>query len=185
MINRKQVLSWALFLLTPSIVFSRTAECPANSATTHYRPLKGSQIAISVSVNRSGPYDFMVDTGAQTTTVDRRLAAELKLKSRSSIPVLVANRLARADLAKAELIGAGPVVVRDLTVAVQDLDQIQALNPSVRGILGENFLGRFDLLIDYRHKMICLDQSKGLQKQMRPRRRGSVYGDSVRRAMRR
>jgi hypothetical protein len=44
-------------------------------------------------------------------------------------------------------------------LAVNDLEQIQAMNPRVRGILGENFLARFDPLIDYAHKVVCLDES--------------------------
>jgi len=169
MIDRKRLFSF-LLLLTPSIVLARTAQCPANSTAIPFHFLAGSQIAISVSINHSGPYDFMVDTGAQVTIMDPRLAGELKLKAQGSIGVLSVLNYAGADRVKPELVEAGPEAVRDLPIAVQGLNQIQAVNPGLRGILGENFLGRFDLLIDYSHKMICLDATKGLEKEMQGER---------------
>ena len=167
---RKQLLSLLIALLTPAILFAKALQCPADSVGIAYHSLEGSQIALSVSINHSGPYDFMVDTGAQVTLIDPRLAAELKLGSGGSIGLVAVINRNSVDLAKAELIEAGPVAVRELTMAVVGLKQIQAVNPRVRGILGENFLGRFDLLIDYGHKMICLDQSKELQKQLQGER---------------
>jgi hypothetical protein len=55
-------------------------------------------------------------------------------------------------------------------VAVQDLRQIQAADSRIRGVLGENFLAHFDLLIDYRHKLFCLDDANLMQGEMRGER---------------
>jgi hypothetical protein len=112
----------------------------------------------------------MVDTGAQLTIMDPRLASELKLQPQGSVGMVSVVNYADVDLVKPDLVEAGPVAVRDLPVAVQGLNQIQALHPNVRGILGENFLGRFDLLIDYGRRIICLDPSKELQKEMQGER---------------
>jgi len=166
MLDRKQLFPFILLLLTPPTVIGEAAQCPANSATLRYHALEGSQIAISISINHSGPFDFMVDTGSEITVMDPKLAAELKLQPQGSISMAFVTNYAQAELVKPELVEAGPVAVRDLVVAVQGLNQVQALNPKLRGILGENFLGRFDLLIDYGRKLICLDQSKEMQKEM-------------------
>jgi hypothetical protein len=48
-------------------------------------------------------------------------------------------------------------------VVVQDLGQIRAADPRIRGVLGENFLAHFDLLIDYPHKLLCLDEGRVVQ----------------------
>jgi hypothetical protein len=40
----------------------------------------------------------------------------------------------------------------------------------VRGILGENFLAHFDLLIDHERKMLCFDESRQLQQQVQGER---------------
>jgi hypothetical protein len=47
---------------------------------------------------------------------------------------------------------------------------IQAADPRIRGVLGENFLSHFDLLIDYRREMLCLDQAKLMEKDLRGER---------------
>lgn len=50
------------------------------------------------------------------------------------------------------------------------LKHLQAVNPRGRGVLGANFLGRFDLLLEYDQKFVCVDQAKDLQKQLRGER---------------
>jgi hypothetical protein len=47
-------------------------------------------------------------------------------------------------------------------VVIQELAQLKAADPRIRGILGENFLEHFDLLIDNRQHILCLDGSKTL-----------------------
>ena len=48
-------------------------------------------------------------------------------------------------------------------MVVESLAQIQALHPKIRGLLGGSFLGHFDLLIDYAHKLLCFDESKQMR----------------------
>ena len=166
MLNRQQLLSLILLFPISSMVLAEEVKCPAGSAAIPFHTASGSQIAISVTINHSGPYEFTVDTGSEITVVDPKLAAELQLQPQNFINTGFVTNSARANIMKAELFETGPVAVLDLVVAVAGLNQIQALDHKVRGILGENFLGRFDLLIDYGHKMICLDQTKRLQKEM-------------------
>jgi hypothetical protein len=54
-------------------------------------------------------------------------------------------------------------------VVVQDLGPIQAADPRIRGVLGENFLAHFDVLIDYAHRLLCLDVGKLMQRELRGR----------------
>jgi hypothetical protein len=61
------------------------------------------------------------------------------------------------------------IVVKPLVV-VQDLGRLQAVDPHIRGMIGENFLAHFDVFIDYRHKMLCLDETKQMQQSMRGER---------------
>ncbi len=52
--------------------------CPGNVASVPFRVVNR-QIIVVVSVNRSGPYNFLLDTGSQVTIVDPLLAGELHL----------------------------------------------------------------------------------------------------------
>ena len=45
---------------------------------------------------------------------------------------------------------------------IQDIAELKAANPGIRGILGGNFLARFDLLIDNRRHALCLDEANSL-----------------------
>jgi hypothetical protein len=36
---------------------------------------------------------------------------------------------------------------------------IQATDPRIRGVLGENLLAHFDVLIDYSRGLLCLDEA--------------------------
>jgi hypothetical protein len=114
-------------------------------------------------LNNVGPYDFVVDTGAQITTIDPRLAAELHPKPRGGTHVTGVDTYSRAEYAQLASIEAGTYAVKGPLVLVQDLSRLQQTDPQIRGVLGENFLEHLDLLIDYEHRVLCLDETKQLQ----------------------
>src|SRR5215469_5387943 len=155
----RQNFFFALIVLTSSIVFGEN-RCPANVAAVDFHRLEHSQIATFVTINGSGPYEFMVDTGAQVTLIDPALAGELKLEANGSIGVITVHNYAKVPLVSAANVAAGPIAVHDLQMAVESLGQLQEQNLKLRGILGINFLRRFDLLIDHGHKMLCFDSSR-------------------------
>jgi hypothetical protein len=53
---------------------------------------------------------------------------------------------------------------------VQDLRRIQAVDPRIRGVLGESFLAHFDLFVDYPHKLLCLDETGAMRNSIRGER---------------
>jgi len=55
-------------------------------------------------------------------------------------------------------------------VVTQDLGAIRSADPRIRGVLGENFLAHFDMLIDYSHGLLCLDETKLMEKFIRGER---------------
>ena len=44
--------------------------CPGNVASLALRRIQDDLIVVRVRINRTGPYDFLVDTGSQITTID-------------------------------------------------------------------------------------------------------------------
>ena len=154
----RQLLFAALALHTASVV-SGEVRCPGNAETLRYHSLDGSQIAVPVTINNSGPYEFIVDTGLQVTIVEPLLAAQLGLKPAGDADVSAVGNHSKAELAIPDLIEVGPLAVRRPIVVVESLAKIQALHPKIRGLLGGSFLWHFDLLIDYGHKLLCFDES--------------------------
>jgi len=118
-----------------------------------------SMIIVPVSINGAGPYDFLLDTGCAKTIVDQTLAAELRLPSvgeKTIVGVLASNRAAVVHVNSLSVAGA--------TVPggeVFSSGHIATVAGRVRGVLGEDFLRNFDLLIDYRHQDIRFESPFG------------------------
>jgi len=163
--TRQLLLSLLLSLLTTSAA-SGEARCPGDVETIRYHSLDHSQIAVSVTVNRTGPYEFLVDTGSQVTILEPSLAAELELKPQGDIVVSAVGNHSQTELVTPDLIEAGPFAVRRPLVVVESLAQIQALHPKIRGLLGGSFLGHFDVFIDYPHKLLCFDETKQMRQKL-------------------
>src|SRR5579863_8354481 len=81
--------AFASVVLTASITTALLAEtrCPGNVESVPLHFVNGYQMIVTVSVNHSGPYDFLLDTGTQFTMVDPSLAAELHVSKQDSVPV--------------------------------------------------------------------------------------------------
>jgi hypothetical protein len=146
-----------LFLMLPA-AFAE-AHCPGNVASVHARHLAQYLNIVEVSVNNSGSYPFLLDTGAQITSVDPALASQFHLKPYEAAQVLgVASREA-VPIAQLDDIQVGEGKVLRPFVAIQPLAQLQSADPSIRGVLGADFLRHFDVLIDQAHGLLCLGKA--------------------------
>jgi hypothetical protein len=146
------------------------SHCPAGIASVTPRFVQRALIVIPVRINQAGPFDFMVDTGSQLTVVDPLLASELHLKPQGTVGLVTVASYVHASITVLDTLEAASHVVEKPAAVVQDLGQIQAADPRIRGVLGENFLAHFDLLIDYPHKLLCLDETGAMQESVRGER---------------
>jgi hypothetical protein len=145
--------------------------CPGKVAGLRPRIVARALIVIPVKINNVGPFDFMVDTGSQITVIDPALASELRLKLMGSAGLVSVSGIAQASVGVLDLIEADKHAVKKAYVMVQDLGAIREADAHIRGVLGLNFLSHFGLLIDYRHDLLCLDETAGLQ--------DSVHGEHI------
>ncbi len=152
------VLLAGLTPLSCSVVNGET-RCPGDVETIRYHSLQNGQIGISVKVNGFGPFEFLLDTGALITILEPSLARELHLTPAAHAGLVSDVRRTVVDTVRLDTAETGGHLIRQPLAVVQSMVQIQAANPRVRGILGENFLARFDLLIDHAHGFICLDST--------------------------
>jgi len=128
-------------------------------------------MTISVAINHLGPYVFMVDTGSEITFIDPSLAAGLHLERTGNADVVTGVRHTETGVVSPEVIEIGTHVFQGHSVAVASLAGFQDLDRGIRGILGEDLLMDFDLLIDRGKKILCLDPANGM--------RGSLRGERV------
>jgi hypothetical protein len=143
------------------------AHCPGNVASLTLRLVQSSLIVIPIEINHSGPYDFVVDTGAQVTTVEPRLASELHLRSEGTTGVGGVASFARAEYTNLDLIKAAGHSVANTVVVIQEMAQLKTADSRIRGILGANFIEHFDVLIDNGRKIMCFDESGTLAAALR------------------
>ena len=152
---------FASLVLAATIVpaFPEEPHCPGNVASVPLHLTNRHQMIVAVSVNHSGPYNFLLDTGNQITMVDPSLAAELHLNTLGSAEVEGVGFDAAASVAQLDVLEVGFHAVTNQKVVVFEIQNPHSVDLHFRGVLGEDFLSQFDMLIDNAHNLLCLDDS--------------------------
>lgn len=169
MSKSKHFAAVVLVAFTATTVFAES-RCPGNAASIPLRFVGRSLITIPVMLDNTGPYDFLLDTGAQITTVDTELAAELHSKVLGTTHVTGVGSYSQAAFAQLQLLQAGNYSIKTPLVLTQPLTWVRGIDHRVRGILGESFLEHYDFLIDYQHRILCLDETKQMQENVKGER---------------
>ena len=141
--------------------------CPGNVASIRPRFVGRSLMILPVMLNSFGPYDFMLDTGTRLTTIDPSLASELHLARLGPTHITGVGTYMNAEYGKLETLQAGTHSIKQLLILIQDLRWLQQNDRHIRGILGLNFLEHYDLLIDYEHRILCLDNTGQMQQKVK------------------
>ena len=136
-----------------------------------FRLIDGTLIVISLTSDRGENFDFVLDTGTDTTVVDPEIAARLLFVPKDQIEVVsLASRHAvlRGTI---PALWAGSGKVENVQVLLQDLHQLRGLDARIAGILGQNFLAHFNYLIDYRRRVVRFEVGDDV--------RNTIDGDEV------
>jgi len=139
------------------------AYCPGNVASLRFKPSPRSQIIVPVTINHTGPFNFLVDTGTQFTMIDPSLAGELHLQPKGTAELVGVGFKTTASFARVDSLEVGSRVIPNHLVELQDLRMLQSADLQFQGILGGLFLDHFDVLIDYAHGLLCLDDQKTMR----------------------
>jgi hypothetical protein len=162
---------FASFVLAATIVSALSAEthCPGNVPSVPVHLVNRYQIMLAVSINHSGPYNFILDTGTEITMIHLSLAAELHLSIHGPAEIVSAGLHESASLVQLDQIEAGSHALANQEVMVYDFHSRGSSDLRIRGILGEDFLGHFDLLIDNARSLLCLDDSPSMRADVKGR----------------
>jgi hypothetical protein len=98
--------------------------CPGNVPSLRLRLVQRSQIIVPVTINHTGTYDFLVDTGAQVTTVDPTLAAELHFKVEGITGFVGVGFRTRPSFAHLDTLEAGSHPLANPLVVIQDMEHL-------------------------------------------------------------
>lgn len=151
-----RVLPVCSFVLT----LSACSITPAQTLfTVSFKVLDGYMVVVPVSINGGKPLDFLLDTGTSRTMIDSKLADGLELPTVTSGEIVGIQGAACVSLAHSDSISVGGAKVNDLNLTVAPGNT--GLPHELHGIIGEDFLERFDVLIDNRHHRIELEPGSG------------------------
>jgi len=143
----------------------------AQSAPVTFRLVHNAIVIVSLTANGEGPFDFVLDTGTDTTLVDPLLAAQLSLPAAGEIRLNSLGGSKTVTSSVLQKLTVGPAQVRNLHVLIQDLSAERKIDPLITGVVGQNFLSHFNYLLDYQAHSILFELSTEI--------RTAVEGDSV------
>ena len=113
------------------------------------------RLTIPVSIGDHGPFDFLIDTGAQGTIVSNRLASRLDLKRAGSATVVSTASSEKVDLVWLDTVSFANRSYRQMRAPVLQHD-----NLGVDGILGLDALQDLRVLIDFRNGQMDVVDSR-------------------------
>ena len=112
-----------------------------------------SSVIVQVKVNGKGPYNMLLDTGAEQCGVDLNTASELNLKLTpigGGKIVATGEKGNRLFLTKLPQIEIGSLTARDLLAVATDFSKIsQRIGIPIHGVVGYNFLKNRIVQFDY------------------------------------
>jgi len=150
----RQLFIMAVFVSSFLVPHTAAAAGPAVPLTIDAR----GGIVVSVSVDGTGPFRFLLDTGSSRSIVADSLAHDLRapVVAKSEVVTTTGSdmrlvvRLASVALAGARVAGVLAPVLPDA--------QLAAAGPDVRGVLGQDFLSAFNYTLDYRRRHLTWDE---------------------------
>lgn len=116
------------------------------------------RVTVPVSIQGSGPYRFLVDTGAQATSISRDLADELLLNDRDA-----ATLVAMASRTQIETVAIDDFQLgeRNMTLLAAPLLEAENIGRA-DGILGVDSLQNLRVMLDFRDNSIHVADAKEL-----------------------
>lgn len=150
----------AMLLIALLVRFVCVAERANN--TVHFKSPHRYMIVVPVRVNGTGPYPFLLDTGATSSAVDPQLSNDLHLPAAKSARLASLADTTDARRVFVQSLSLGPLDSGPLPVLVQPLAEFKTFDAHLRGVLGQDLLLRSNFLIDNRHHLIRFDNDHAL-----------------------
>lgn len=149
---RKLALS-SLLLCCVAAAQTTTTD-PASGSTFPARTLRGYLMIVGVTINDHGPFDFLLDTGTNTTLFDPKLASELGLQPKDKVQLASLSNSAGVPRYFLQKVNLGSAALSNLEALAVPLKQLTQLDHNIRGILGMNFLLHFSFRLDFDHSSV-------------------------------
>jgi predicted aspartyl protease len=120
-------------------------------------------ITVKGTINGKGPFNFIFDTGASITIIEKQTAEELGLYNKASATreALGAGGTVTSSILDVESIKIDSVEAKDIRVGVMDLSNVAKCGclGELGGIIGYNFMKDHRVTIDYPKQEISFEKA--------------------------
>lgn len=129
----------------------------AQGSTTIPIQVRGRHIIVPVTFNDSVTGNLVLDTGAGQTMISKRIANDLRLYSTGAGTRIGIGGAVAVATATLDAVRVGDADVKNLHVSIHDIP----FNAFEEGLLGMDFLGRFQVSLDIEKRVLILAPRKG------------------------
>jgi len=129
------------------------AEVPRIDESVHFKRIGDAIIVVPVTLNGRGPFQFVLDTGTDSSIIDTRLAQQLGFNAVDQLTLSTAAGQKTVSRIFVQTASVGRALGRDMELLATNLDSVFP-GSSVQGVLGQNFLQAFDLFLEYRKGIV-------------------------------
>lgn len=143
------------FVFAPSDGADGAAKTSATGVITIPVKINGPKVSVPVTFvvgNSSATGNLAVDTGASQTMISKRMAQELRMYASSSGERAGIGGVVTVDIGKVDSIRVGEAEAQNLQVSIHDFSK----DPSIEGLLGYDFLGRYNMSVDSDKQVMVL-----------------------------
>ena len=151
------------FLNTSSNGNTDTTQSSGYDSAVRFRLRDNYKVIVPVSVSGLEPMGFILDTGTKTTMIDECVCGKLELKPVARMPLTTFTGTRIVTISRIDSLSMGKASVQGLEVTCVDLRGTFSVGSDIRGVLGQDFLARFNYLLDYRRQRIWIEEGGDLQ----------------------
>jgi hypothetical protein len=146
----KAGITW-IFMLMP-IITSGDNSVPLRIARSY-------PVVERVHVNGAGPFRFLIDTGAQSSAVRLDVAEKLHLRPAYRLDIATSAGSHEMIGTIADRVSLGDRSVERVELVMHDLAGVRCVDRNIQGVLGQNFLSKFNYLLDYKNRRLVFDDA--------------------------
>lgn len=152
--KRNLALWFGLFL----VIYAVTGQAVHARSPVGFRLVRNALVVVPVLINEEGPFDFLLDTGTNTTIITPELADKLNLHATGNISLITLVGTELVPRTVLDSLALGTKSIKRLEVLFDDLSGVRSVDTKICGVLGQNFLSQFNYLLNYPERYIEPDE---------------------------
>lgn len=160
--KRNTALWFGLFL----IIYALAGQAVHARSPVGFRLVRNALVVVPVLINDAGPFEFLLDTGTNTTIITPELAGRLNIHATGSLSLITLVGTEVVPRTVLDSLALGAKSIKRLEVLFDDLSGVRSVDAKICGVLGQNFLSQFNYLLNYTERYIEPDEDGELERRL-------------------